>query len=130
MAGFGEHKENTPNTRSRKKTGPKLLEEAVKLHKDGQIVEAEKTEELLYKMKHPYTRALFNASTHRVVMPDVITSGTLLSVDSVIRTYRLPRNGILGSRLNFNALDNASAPVFGIIFPRKSNRRFGGVNAS
>ena len=57
-------------------------------------------------MKHPYTRALFNASTHRVVMPDVIASGTLLSVDSVFRTYSLPRNGILGSRPNFNALDN------------------------
>jgi len=75
---------------------------------NGQIVETAKTEVLLYNMKHPYTRALFNASTHRVVMPDVITSGTLLSVDSVVRTYSLPRNGILGSRPNFNALDNVS----------------------
>ena len=75
---------------------------------NGQIVETAKTEVLLYNMKHPYTRALFNASTHRVVMPDVITSGTLLSVDSVVRTYSLPRNGVLGSRPNFNALDNVS----------------------
>ena len=75
---------------------------------NGQIVETAKTEVLLYNMKHPYTRALFNASTHRVVMPEFITSGTLLSVDSVVRTYSLPRNGIFGSRPNFNALENVS----------------------
>ena len=75
---------------------------------NGQIVEAEKTEELLYNMKHPYTWALFNASTHRVVMPEAISSETLLSVDSVVRTYNLPRDGILGSRPSFNALDNVN----------------------
>ena len=41
MTGFGEQQENTPNIQSTKIIRSQLLEKAVKLHKGGQIAEAE-----------------------------------------------------------------------------------------
>jgi peptide/nickel transport system ATP-binding protein len=74
----------------------------------GCIVEAEDTHELLSNMRHPYTKALFNASTHRVTLPEYIPSLPLLSVESVARTYNLPRTSVFGSRPKLQALDGIS----------------------
>jgi peptide/nickel transport system ATP-binding protein len=75
---------------------------------NGFIVEAAKTQELLHNIRHPYTKALFNASTHRVILPKYIPSSPLLSVESVARTYNLPRKSVFGSRPKFQALDGVS----------------------
>ena len=75
---------------------------------NGCIVEAAKTQELLHNIRHPYTKALFNASTHRVILPKYIPSLPLLSVESVARTYNFPRKSVFGPRPKFQALDGVS----------------------
>ena len=75
---------------------------------NGRVVESARTQELLRNMRHPYTKALFNASTHKVTLPKYIPSAPLLLVESVVRTYNLPRKSVFGSRPKFQALDGIS----------------------
>ena len=75
---------------------------------EGHIVEAAATYDLLHNMRHPYTKSLFNAATHKVILPEYIPAPPLLSVESVTRTYNLPRVTVFGSRPTFQALAGVS----------------------
>ncbi|WP_299968787.1 dipeptide ABC transporter ATP-binding protein [uncultured Roseobacter sp.] len=60
----------------------------------GEIVETGPTEQVLGQMQHPYTRALFAASTHRVALPPPPPPEPLLTVENLHLSYRLPRPGL------------------------------------
>ena len=78
----------------------------------GCVVEAAPTAELLGHMQHPYTKALFAASTHQPSMPDPYhpkaepISG--LSVQNVLRSYPMPRTRMFGHRPRLRALNDVS----------------------
>ncbi|MGE4327539.1 MAG: ABC transporter ATP-binding protein [Pseudodonghicola sp.] len=57
----------------------------------GELVEEGPTRELFRNMTHPYTRMLFEASGHQVVLPERPEPEPLLEVKGAVRDYRLPR---------------------------------------
>ena len=75
---------------------------------NGRVVESAPTEQLLRDMQHPYTRALFEASAHQVNLPAAPPPEPLLSVQNVIRTYRLPRRSLFGERPEMHAVNDVS----------------------
>ena len=77
----------------------------------GIVVETAPTQELLHNMEHPYTKALFKASNHKVVLPERSQAGTLLDVTNVVREYALPRKTLFGQRPKFQALDNVNFQI-------------------
>lgn len=74
----------------------------------GRIVEQGATADLLRTKKHPYTRALFAASGHTVVLPPVAAHSPLLSVQRVSRDYRTPRPTFFAKPGWFRAVDDVS----------------------
>lgn len=77
----------------------------------GRIVEHGPTSDLLCTMRHPYTRALFAASTHAVDLPAVQNDAPLLAVRNVMRDYPTKRLSLFGSRPTFRALDDVSLTI-------------------
>ena len=70
------------------------LADDIAIMRAGEVVEAGPTREVFAQMRHPYTRALFEASGHR---PDrAVHSGrtTLLEVEGVVRRYPGRRAGL------------------------------------
>jgi peptide/nickel transport system ATP-binding protein len=76
--------------------------------RQGEIVEQGETKALLRSMKHPYTRMLFAASSHRVTLPQTDKGPPLLEVNRVSRDYRTPRKTLLGKPGVFRAVDDVS----------------------
>jgi peptide/nickel transport system ATP-binding protein len=74
----------------------------------GEIVEQGETETLLTQMRHPYTRMLFAASSHQVVLPNAPTAEALLEVTGVSRDYRTPRKTLFGKPGLFRAVNNVT----------------------
>ena len=74
----------------------------------GEVVETGPTKALLADMKHPYTRALFEASRHKVDLPPAPKAHALLEVKHVIRDYRLPRTKLFTPPGHFRAVKNVS----------------------
>ncbi|MEJ6639886.1 MAG: ABC transporter ATP-binding protein [Octadecabacter sp.] len=72
---------------------------------NGRVVESGATQTLLRNMQHPYTKALFDASRHRVDLPPKIAGDPLLNVKDVARDYLMPRTTVFGKRPKFRALD-------------------------
>ena len=78
----------------------------------GEVVEIGPTDELFRAMHHPYTRALFEASGHRIDLTALQDSPEpLLSVRNAVRDYVLPRKRLFGARDLFRAVDNVSLDV-------------------
>ena len=77
----------------------------------GHVVEAAATYDLLHNMRHPYTKSLFNASNHKVILPEYRPSSPFLSVESVTRKYNLPRVKVFGLRSTFQALNGVSFTI-------------------
>lgn len=75
---------------------------------NGRVVESGVTGHLLHNMCHPYTKALFAASTHQVLLPVRTGSVQLLYAKHIIRDYPLPRQKLLGPRPTFRALNDVS----------------------
>ena len=76
--------------------------------RNGEIVEQGATADLFANMRHPYTRMLFEASDHRVTLPDVKRSDPLLQVKNVSRDYTLPRTKLFQKPAYFRAVDDVS----------------------
>jgi len=76
--------------------------------KEGEVVEQGPTLGLLTTMQHPYTRMLFAASAHRVVLPPAPPPEPLLEVRDVVRDYRLPRTRLFTAPGRFRAVRNVS----------------------
>lgn len=89
----------------------------------GEIVEQGPTTEVLRDMRHPYTRALFDASRHRATLHPVDTSQPLLKVRDAVRSYPLPRRGLFQPRSHLRAVD-------GVSFDIKRGERVGLVGES
>lgn len=74
----------------------------------GEVVEQGPTRDLFANMQHPYTRMLFEASDHRVTLPDVTIAAPLLEVRGVSRDYALPRLHLFKNPGHFRAVNNVS----------------------
>ncbi len=74
----------------------------------GEVVEQGATDALLRDMQHPYTKMLFDASRHRVDLPNSPDPKPLLEVRNMIRDYRLPRTTLFGAPGTFRAVDDVS----------------------
>ncbi|MEM9059003.1 MAG: dipeptide ABC transporter ATP-binding protein [Pseudomonadota bacterium] len=78
----------------------------------GEIVETGATEDLFREMRHPYTRALFEASGHRVDLAAPPTAPEpLLRVEAAVRDYPLPKTSLFGVRESHRAVDGVSFAV-------------------
>ncbi|MEM9434689.1 MAG: dipeptide ABC transporter ATP-binding protein [Pseudomonadota bacterium] len=87
------------------------LADQIAIMKQGEIVEQCAAENLQREMKHPYTKALFAASTHQPARVDPATDTTILRVQDVTRTYDLPRRSMFGPRPSFAAVDQVSFEI-------------------
>ncbi|WP_099824811.1 ABC transporter ATP-binding protein [Oceaniglobus indicus] len=78
----------------------------------GRVVEAGATRAVFTKMEHPYTRALFAASTHRPDLPPPATQGAqILAVREAVRDYPLPRSRPFARRRLLRAVDGVSLSI-------------------
>jgi peptide/nickel transport system ATP-binding protein len=78
---------------------------------NGAVVEAGDTPALLSKPEHPYTKALFAASTHRVTLPAIAEQAPLLRVHNVVRAYTLPRTRMFRAPGTHLAVDHVSFDI-------------------
>ena len=74
----------------------------------GRVVETGPTARLLRERRHPYTRALFEASGHRAHLPPNPETSPLLEASGVTCTYPLPRPHPFARAKTFTAVDNVS----------------------
>ena len=74
----------------------------------GTVMEQGPTAEVIRERRHPYTRALFDASAHVVDLPPAPPPAPLLEVSGVVRDYRLPRRGLFGPVRHARAVDEVS----------------------
>ncbi|SDY16897.1 ABC transporter ATP-binding protein [Citreimonas salinaria] len=78
---------------------------------EGRIVEEAPTTRLFREMRHPYTRALFEASRHRASLPPRPAGEPLLQVHDAYRSYALPRTRLLGSAPRHEAVRGVSFDI-------------------
>ena len=77
--------------------------------KDGEVVESGETHALFRNMQHPYTKALFEASSHVPDKGEERGSKTpLLEVRNAIRDYTMPRKSVFGKPQSFRAVSDVS----------------------
>jgi peptide/nickel transport system ATP-binding protein len=78
----------------------------------GEVVEQGETRALFANMRHPYTRALFEASGHRVDLPDLpAEKEPLLEVVNAMRDYALPRTRLFAPREYAHAVRDVSFTI-------------------
>ncbi|WP_404403874.1 ABC transporter ATP-binding protein [Pelagibacterium halotolerans] len=87
------------------------MADAIAVMHDGRIVEQGEAGAVLSTLKHPYSRALFEASTHTPVRRAHERGATLLSVSGVVREYTLPRRAFWEARRVFRAVDGVSLEI-------------------
>jgi peptide/nickel transport system ATP-binding protein len=83
----------------------------IAIMKQGEVVEAGETLEVFRNMRHPYSKALFAASSHLPPrIPPEIAPGDqpVLAVDKVVREYRLPRRTLFERPKPFRAVNGVS----------------------
>ena len=85
----------------------------IAIMRSGEVVEAGPTLQVFRELKHPYSQALFEASSHQPPrIPPAVTGGTpVLAVDDVVRDYPLPRTSIFAKPLAFRAVDHVSLKI-------------------
>jgi len=85
----------------------------IAIMRSGEVVEAGPTLEVFRELRHPYSRALFEASSHQPPrIPPAVTGGTpVLAVDDVVRDYPLPRKSIFSKPMAFRAVDHVSLRI-------------------
>ena len=79
--------------------------------RQGDVVEAGATQDLLRGMQHPYTRMLFAASGHTVALPPAPAPQPLLEVRDVVRRYRLPRRRVFQPPAYMDAVRGVSFDI-------------------
>jgi peptide/nickel transport system ATP-binding protein len=89
------------------------IADKVAIMRQGEVVEAGATVALFRNLQHPYSKALFEASSHVPPrIPPTDTSGTpVLSVDAVVREYPLPRRNLFGKRPVLRAVDGVTLAI-------------------
>ena len=77
--------------------------------RSGEVVETGATKTLFANMQHPYTRALFAASTHEVDLPQAPEpDDALLVIQDAIRDYPKPRTTLFAPRAYTRAVNSVS----------------------
>lgn len=89
------------------------LADDIVIMKSGEVVETGAAKTLFRSMKHPYTKALFEASSH---VPDReadsdADAAPLLKVSHVSRDYVLPRTSLLAPPPKFRAVNDVSFTI-------------------
>jgi peptide/nickel transport system ATP-binding protein len=87
------------------------IADRIVIMKDGAVVETGETTKLFRQMRHPYTRALFDASTHRPARHGRPAGEVVAEVDAAVRDYALPRRTLFGPRASFRAVNKVSLAV-------------------
>ncbi len=87
------------------------MAQRVVVMQSGRVVEAEDTSALLQAPRHPYTKALFKASTHQPSLPLVAKQEPLLRVQAVVRDYPLPRTRLFAKPGTLRAVDHVSFDI-------------------
>ncbi len=89
------------------------LADKVSILRQGEVVEAGPTVQLFRNLQHPYSRALFEASSHVPPrIPPAVVGGTpVLAVDDVVREYPLPRRGLFEKRQVLRAVDGVTLRI-------------------
>lgn len=89
------------------------LADKVSIMRQGEVVEAGPTVQLFRNLRHPYSKALFEASSHVPPrIPPAVVGGTpVLAVDDVVREYPLPRRGLFEKRKVLRAVDGVSLRI-------------------
>ncbi|WP_287884863.1 MULTISPECIES: ABC transporter ATP-binding protein [Paracoccus] len=88
------------------------IADRVAVMQHGTIVEEGPTEQVFRQQRHPYTRALFAASTHqpRLVLPRA-EPRPLLQVEGAVREYPLPRRSLSEARGSLRAVDGVDLRI-------------------
>ena len=79
--------------------------------KAGEVVERGAGQGFFARMQHPYTRALFAASSHTPERVAQVEQRPLLEVKGVRRDYTLARTALFGPTKRFRAVDDVSFTV-------------------
>ncbi|MGR3291921.1 MAG: ABC transporter ATP-binding protein, partial [Paracoccaceae bacterium] len=87
------------------------LADDIVIMKDGVVVETGPAASLYRNMTHPYTKALFAASSHVPVRSTPQATTPLLAVKGVSRDYILPRTHLFGSPKIFRAVNDVSFEI-------------------
>ncbi|HBN31370.1 MAG: dipeptide ABC transporter ATP-binding protein [Rhodobacterales bacterium] len=84
------------------------IADQVAVMQHGEIVEAGATADVFREMRHPYTRQLFEASSHVPKRTQRAQDEPLLEVLNATRTYVLPRTGLFSRPPPFKAVNDVS----------------------
>ncbi len=74
----------------------------------GRVVEQGETLDIFRHMQHPYTKALFEASSHAPVRAALAKEDSVLEVRDLIRDYNMPRASLFGPAPKFRAVNGVS----------------------
>ena len=87
------------------------LADDIVIMREGEVVEVGPARTLFATMTHPYTRALFAASSHVPDRKAPEVAPALLSVKNVSRDYALARTSLFGAQKRFRAVNNVSFDI-------------------
>ena len=86
------------------------MADRIAIMKNGAVVE-EGGADLHRTMTHPYTKALFEASSHQPDRDAIAQDTPLLQVNGATRDYTLPRTSLFGAAGKFRAVDSVSFEI-------------------
>lgn len=84
------------------------MADRIAIMREGEVVEEGDGATLHRTMRHPYTRALFEASSHQPHRAERQIDAPLLEVRNVVREYAVARHRLFGSAETFRAVDDVS----------------------
>ncbi|MGY9046889.1 hypothetical protein P775_25955 [Puniceibacterium antarcticum] len=87
------------------------LADRIAVMRKGEIVEQGATQAVFAQRRHPYTRALFDASRHRAQLDEIPAQAPLLQVRNISRSYPMKRPGLFQPRPLFSALKDVSFEI-------------------
>lgn len=83
----------------------------VAVMRKGELVEQGPTEQLFKTMTHPYTKQLFEASSHQPVRNGKAQDVPILEVRNAVREYAAPRTKLFHRSPPFRAVNNVSFTI-------------------
>jgi peptide/nickel transport system ATP-binding protein len=89
------------------------IADKIAIMRSGEVVEAGPMPGVFRELRHPYSKALFEASSHQPArIPPAVTGGTpVLAVEAVVRDYPMPRRHLFARRQAFRAVDHVSLRI-------------------
>lgn len=84
------------------------MADAVAVMENMRVVESADTESLFRRMRHPYTRKLFAASSHVPDRPALPAEQPLLEVQGAVREYSMPRTSLFARPRQVRAVNGVT----------------------